>query len=157
MLEHRDFITPTLGSLPWFEKPPLLYWLMAASYRLFGVNEYAARFAPALCGLITAAFIWWTAKSIDEAERKFATTASSEREVNGISGLANWSTLVFLSSLGAITFSRAASFDIVLTMTLTGAFACFLIAQVRHNLSSEVANATARQQQRLLFGFYVFI
>src|SRR5207249_11953779 len=69
----------------------------------------------------------------------------------------NCCTLVFLSSLGAITFSRAASFDIVLTMTLTGAFACFLIAHVRHNLSSEVANATARQQHRLLFGFYVFI
>ena len=32
MLARRDFVTPTLGYYPWFEKPPLLYWLMMASY-----------------------------------------------------------------------------------------------------------------------------
>jgi 4-amino-4-deoxy-L-arabinose transferase-like glycosyltransferase len=38
MFERRDFITPTLGGLPWFEKPPLLYWMMILSYRFLGGN-----------------------------------------------------------------------------------------------------------------------
>jgi len=153
MLVHRDFITPTLGSLPWFEKPPMLDWLMAASYRVFGVNEYAARLGPALCGLLTAAFVWWMARAVDQTE--FNVSPADEIGRANSCKLANWSTLVFLSSLGAIIFSRAASFDIVLTMTLTGAFAAFFVAHIRHNATSE-----ARQigrQRRLLFMFYFFI
>ena len=57
MLARRDLVTPTLGGMPWFEKPPLLYWLMMASYRVFGVGEYAARFGPAICGLVSAVFV----------------------------------------------------------------------------------------------------
>ncbi|HKP45888.1 MAG TPA: phospholipid carrier-dependent glycosyltransferase, partial [Pyrinomonadaceae bacterium] len=69
MFARGDFITPTLGGAPWFEKPPLLYWLIAASYRVFGVNEFAARFGPALCGLVTAAFVWWTAKNVEQSDK----------------------------------------------------------------------------------------
>ena len=66
MLVRRDFITPTLGGLPWFEKPPLLYWMMMASYRVLGVNEYAARLGPAACGLLTAVFIYLIGSAIGE-------------------------------------------------------------------------------------------
>src|SRR5215510_11285635 len=61
MLARRDLITPTLGGLPWFEKPPLLYWMMMASYRVFGANEFAARLGPAICGLLTGFFVYWMA------------------------------------------------------------------------------------------------
>ena len=115
MLNRHDLITPTLGGLPWFEKPPLLYWLIILSYRLFGVNEYATRLGPAICGLLTAAFIYWTARRVSE---------SNPRE-DDAGSLARWSALVFLSSVGALAFSRGASFDIVLTMTVTGALSFF--------------------------------
>ena len=36
MFLRGDLITPTLGGHTWFEKPPLLYWMMMVSYRLFG-------------------------------------------------------------------------------------------------------------------------
>ena len=36
---------------PWFEKPPLLMWLTAALYRLFGVGEFWARFVAAVSGI----------------------------------------------------------------------------------------------------------
>jgi len=92
MLLRRDLITPTLGGMPWFEKPPLLYWLMMASYRVFGVNEYAARLGPALCGLITAAFVWWLATAIE----RFAGTATADAAQTF--GFGKWSALAFLSS-----------------------------------------------------------
>ncbi len=119
MFARHDWITPTLGGHPWFEKPALLYWLMIASYHALGVNEYAARLGPAVCGLITAIFVFWLGKTIERTKVK-----TEELEA---AHLGEWSALVFLSSFGAIAFSRAASFDIVLTMTLTGALCCFFV------------------------------
>src|SRR5260370_215325 len=64
MFVRGDFVTPTLGGFPWFEKPPLLYWMMVAAYRVFGINEYAVRLGPAICGLLTAVFIYLIGRTI---------------------------------------------------------------------------------------------
>ncbi len=48
MLQRGDWITPRLQGEPYLEKPPLLYWVTAASFRLFGVHDWAARLPPAL-------------------------------------------------------------------------------------------------------------
>ena len=48
MLVSGDWLTPRLNGLPFFHKPPLLYWLEAASLSMFGVNEFALRLVPAL-------------------------------------------------------------------------------------------------------------
>jgi len=37
---------PLLNGLPFFHKPPLMYWLDMAAMAVFGVNQFAARFAP---------------------------------------------------------------------------------------------------------------
>src|ERR1051326_2863249 len=44
MLETGDFVTPRLNGVKYFEKPPLMYWLTASSLRVFGINEFGARF-----------------------------------------------------------------------------------------------------------------
>lgn len=36
-----------------WEKPPLFFWLQVLSMKLFGINEFAARFPNAICGIIT--------------------------------------------------------------------------------------------------------
>ena len=43
-----DAWVPTLNGLPFFHKPPLMYWLDMAAMSLVGVNAFAARFAPML-------------------------------------------------------------------------------------------------------------
>jgi 4-amino-4-deoxy-L-arabinose transferase-like glycosyltransferase len=43
MVESGDWATPTLNYLPYVEKPPLYYWLAAASYTALGVSESSAR------------------------------------------------------------------------------------------------------------------
>lgn len=150
MLQRGDFITPTLGGLPWFEKPPLPYWLMMAAYRVFGVTEFSARVGPAICGLLTAVFVFWIGKNITA----LSTTGSNspERDVDApANDLGRWSAFAFLTSLGAITFSRGATFDMVLTMTLTGALCCFLVWNVRNSTH------TAKAPLFLLAVFYLFI
>lgn len=48
MLESGDWITPYYFERPRFEKPPLYYWVTAASFRLLGVNWWAARLPSAV-------------------------------------------------------------------------------------------------------------
>jgi 4-amino-4-deoxy-L-arabinose transferase-like glycosyltransferase len=43
MLRRGDWVTPYPNGVRFLDKPPLLYWLMAASYVVFGMNEFAAR------------------------------------------------------------------------------------------------------------------
>src|SRR5687768_13967916 len=38
-----DWVTPRVNGAPFFEKPPLIYWLAALSIRFLGTNEFAAR------------------------------------------------------------------------------------------------------------------
>ncbi|MBI3864440.1 MAG: glycosyltransferase [Planctomycetia bacterium] len=58
MLDSGDYIVPTRLGRPYLDKPPLLYWLTAISYRLFGVSEAAARLVPALSALATIGLIF---------------------------------------------------------------------------------------------------
>jgi hypothetical protein len=48
MLLRGEWVVPYLQGEPYLDKPPLLYWLVAASYRAFGVQVWAARLVPAL-------------------------------------------------------------------------------------------------------------
>ncbi len=48
MLVSGDWLTPRLNGIPFFHKPPLLYWLEAISMGIFGVHAWAARLVPAL-------------------------------------------------------------------------------------------------------------
>jgi 4-amino-4-deoxy-L-arabinose transferase-like glycosyltransferase len=52
MLASGNFIVPHLNYVPYIEKPPLLYWLTALSMKLWGVNEFGARFPTAAAALI---------------------------------------------------------------------------------------------------------
>ncbi|HKC62718.1 MAG TPA: phospholipid carrier-dependent glycosyltransferase [Pyrinomonadaceae bacterium] len=123
MFLRGDFVTPTLGGYTWFEKPALLYWIMMGSYKLFGFTEFAARFGPALAGILSTFFIYWLGSRIDKG-------SDEEKRSDGV-GL--WSGVAFASSLGAIVFSRGASFDILLTMTVTLALVCFFIAEIERS------------------------
>jgi len=53
-----DLAVPTLDGLPFFHKPPLLYWLDVAAMHVAGVTPLAARFAPALGAWIMAAALY---------------------------------------------------------------------------------------------------
>jgi 4-amino-4-deoxy-L-arabinose transferase-like glycosyltransferase len=58
MFESGDWLVPRLGGEPYLDKPPLLYWLTATSYSLFGVNEMSARLPCALAGLLTVLAVY---------------------------------------------------------------------------------------------------
>src|SRR5262245_50108885 len=57
MLAAGDLVVPRLNGVPYFEKPPLLYWLNAASLCVFGETPWAARLPTRLAGLGTVALV----------------------------------------------------------------------------------------------------
>ncbi len=64
MLQSGDWVTPRLNGFLYFEKPALQYWMGAASFLVFGVNEFAARFWPALTGLLSVLAVGLTARRL---------------------------------------------------------------------------------------------
>lgn len=137
MFLRHDLISPTLGGHLWFEKPALLYWMMIASFKLFGVSEWSARLPAALSGLLTIAAVWCIGSRAEPS-------SAGEQPRN----LSFYSALACATSLGIVVFSRAASFDIILTMTTTWALAFFIIYELEEN---------AKPRWLLLVGFYGFV
>src|SRR4029078_4496247 len=52
MFVTGDYITPRVAGAAAFDTPALLYWAIAGAFRLFGVNEFAARLPSALAALV---------------------------------------------------------------------------------------------------------
>ncbi|MBI1902359.1 MAG: phospholipid carrier-dependent glycosyltransferase [Planctomycetia bacterium] len=53
MLSSGDWIVPRFYGGPYLDKPPLFYWLLAGSFRLFGVQDSSARLVPATAAWLT--------------------------------------------------------------------------------------------------------
>jgi 4-amino-4-deoxy-L-arabinose transferase-like glycosyltransferase len=59
MAELNDWVTPWFDyGVPYWGKPPLAFWLTATSFKVFGVNEFAARLLHWIASLIIIALVW---------------------------------------------------------------------------------------------------
>jgi hypothetical protein len=110
MLTSGDWVTARIDGLIYLEKPPLVYWTMAASYRIFGVHDWAARIpialsAIALCWL-TAAFGMW----------------AFEKRAGFYAGLC------MATCIGLFLFTRILIPDVMQTLTIALAMWAFLRA-----------------------------
>jgi 4-amino-4-deoxy-L-arabinose transferase-like glycosyltransferase len=78
MLVRGDWVTPYDNGVRFLEKPPLLYWLTAASLRLFGINEFALRLPTALGMLALVWIVMQMARRVaGEKEAMFAGVATA--------------------------------------------------------------------------------
>ncbi len=64
MLLTKDYLNVQINFQPFWEKPPLFIWLQAISMKIFGVNEFAARFPNAVCGIITLQVLFRIGKRV---------------------------------------------------------------------------------------------
>src|SRR5919202_254163 len=103
MLERGDWVVPTIDDEPYLAKPPLIYWIVGASYKLFGSQStLVGRLPGALACLLTALgvlVIGW-------------------RRANARVGL--WSALLLLSSFFFRDRAQEAEIDPVLTGAILG-------------------------------------
>src|SRR5687768_13738527 len=94
------------------------------------MNEWSARLGPAIFGLLTIAAVYWVGRETEHA--------------SGVADFGIWSAIVTASCLGLIVFSRAASFDVVITMTITWSLTFFLLRELTN-------------RRVFLVGFYAFV
>lgn len=64
MVLSGDWISPQIYSNYWYDKPVFFYWLTAAGFKIFGFNEFAARFFPALFGMAGLGLLVYAAKKL---------------------------------------------------------------------------------------------
>jgi len=103
MAASHDFITPRLDHHAWFEKPPLIYWLIALGRASRLPDEYAARVPVALISIAFLAFFY----------------SILAREFSPRVALA--ATLILSTSAGWIAYSSAAITDLPMSAALTAA------------------------------------
>jgi len=99
MVETHRWFLPTNDGIPRLQKPPLLYWLIIVSFKLFGVNAAAARLPGALAVVALVALIFLIGEKLTDYWRGF------------IAGL------IYLSCCGTFLLAR-----IVMPEPLVGAF-----------------------------------
>ncbi|MBZ5533254.1 MAG: glycosyltransferase family 39 protein [Acidobacteriia bacterium] len=103
MLESGDWVTARLDGVAYLEKAPLVYWTMAASYRVFGVRDWAARLPLALA-VVLLCFVTY----------RFARWAFGDD-----GGL--YAGVALATCVGLYLFTRILIPDAMVTLTITGA------------------------------------
>jgi 4-amino-4-deoxy-L-arabinose transferase-like glycosyltransferase len=110
MLDSGDWVTARIDGVKYLEKSPLGYWLMASSYAVFGVHDWAARLPTALGAIalmfVTAALGGW----------------GFGRRAGFYAGLAVG------TSAGLFLFTRIVIPDVLLTLSITCSLYCFVRA-----------------------------
>lgn len=64
MVQRGEWLTPHWNTSVWFEKPPLYLWITGVLFKVFGVNEFWARFASALSALGILPLVFLIARRI---------------------------------------------------------------------------------------------
>lgn len=108
MYTFNDFVSPRIYGEYWYDKPPMYYWLVALSYKVFGVSEFAARFPSALLGVVCILVVYFSVR------RLFSDEAAL------ISGL------VLTTSIEFFYLTKAAVTDITLCLCLTVSLLSFI-------------------------------
>lgn len=68
-----DWITPHFNWMTRFDKPILFYWLLASSFKLFGVTEWAGRIVSAIAGTLTVLGVYEFTKIFSSRKQAFLT------------------------------------------------------------------------------------
>ena len=101
MRERGDYIVPYFNNQFRFDKPPLTYWFQIASYRIFGENDFAARFPTAVAAALVALVLFAWGKRVRDARAGW------------------WAAIIFTLSLQTFIHGKAAVADMWLVLFVT--------------------------------------
>jgi 4-amino-4-deoxy-L-arabinose transferase-like glycosyltransferase len=107
MLASGDWVIAHLDGVPYLEKSPLIYWLMAASFRILGVHDWVARIPVALAAILLAWVTWRYARWAFGARAGF------------------YAGLSLGTCIGLFLFTRIQIPDVMLTLCVSLAFWSF--------------------------------
>ena len=109
MVASGDYVLPRLNGVFYFEKPPLMYWILAGFMRVFGPDELAMRAPPALFALAGV----------------LMTYAATRRLHGRLAGLA--AAIVLGSSLLFFALARVLILDMAVSVLMSATLFCFIL------------------------------
>lgn len=101
-----DWIVPRIYGQVWFDKPPLLYWLLALNFKFFGSSAIGARAIPAFFSAASVSLVYWFASRIYDKRKGLiaAVILATSFQFLFMAKLVITDTLLFLFSSGAVAF-----------------------------------------------------
>ncbi len=114
MIERGDYIVPRFNNQLRLDKPPLAYWAQTASYRVFGQNDFAARFPSAFAAALTALSIFAWGSRLRSPWRPSVSQAQI-----GEARVGFWAAIIFTLSLQTFLHAKAAVADMWLVLFVT--------------------------------------
>jgi 4-amino-4-deoxy-L-arabinose transferase-like glycosyltransferase len=108
IVERGDWVTLHINGVRYLEKAPLLYWMTALSYKIFGFTEFATRLPLALGAMLLVAAVYYFGRWMGGARAGF------------------YSGLAICTGLGVYLFTRIMIPEVIISFFLTVAFYFFL-------------------------------
>lgn len=148
-----NWITPYFNGETRFDKPPLIYWLMAISYRLVGVNEWAVRLPSALAAIALMFLVFFTLKRFGVSPFSLSKPDSQQRQL--------WLTAAIgaaLVSLNAqtIIWGRTGVSDMLLSGCMGCGLLCFFWGYVAE-AQAKVDRDRWQLPNKWYLAFYILI
>lgn len=105
-----DFVTPRLNGVKYFEKPPLVYWLSAMTFKQFGANKFTARIWNALIAVAGLLMTYTAARILHGRMAGFSAA------------------IVLGTTLMYYVISQIVLLDMAVAVTMSGALFSFILA-----------------------------
>ena len=158
MLQRHDYVTPTIDGIRFFDKPPLMYWMAAASMKLFGVHDWAARLPLALGVLALLLAVYALGLHLFRSPNPYSLIpAGVPGERSWLAGVANpypsdraalYAALALATSLGTYLYTRFYIPDILIALWMTLSVHLFLLALDRANKITVILSGARSAQSK---------
>jgi 4-amino-4-deoxy-L-arabinose transferase-like glycosyltransferase len=122
MVERGDWVVPYYRGEPFYDKPPLTYWALAASFRLFGPSLMAGRLVAALLAIATLLVTIHLARRLLRGGEPAGATAF-------------FATTILATSYAFVSFARLTMSDMLLTLLTLAAGGLYLRSEVESKSS----------------------
>jgi 4-amino-4-deoxy-L-arabinose transferase-like glycosyltransferase len=122
MVERADWLVPFYRGAAFYDKPPLTYWLLAASFEWLGASLLAGRLVAALLALATLGVTYGVARRLIAPEAPGRPSASG-------AAAAFFATAILATSYAFVSFARLTMSDMALTLFTLLAGAAYLISE----------------------------
>ncbi|MGF1491895.1 MAG: ArnT family glycosyltransferase [Microcoleaceae cyanobacterium] len=146
-----DWITPYFNGETRFDKPPLVYWLMAVGYQVIGVNSWAVRLPSALAatGLTVGCFL--TLKNFGWTVERALKNPDQNSRAQYQSWIAAWLGAILVTfNLETLVWARQGVSDMLLSGCMGGGLLCFFWGYVRQTNLPESKPAASSSFLQLL-------
>lgn len=131
MFERGDLVVPWFNQALFAHKPPFMYWMMIAAYKVLGITEFAARLPSVLFGMATVLLVWRLGRILYSP------------------GVGFWAGIILATSLNFVVISRAATCDAELIFFCALAMYLFVCGFANNPVTAEQSDVWGESSGQL--------